>query len=422
MRATTQSEAPRARFRAHDNAVFDAVWLANDTRVASASGDATVRVFDPDTLMRTALCRGATGSVKCVREIPSASASLIASCGRDGSIRIHDTRVQSVYDPSVCPEMFHKPVFTLERAHSPPMAVQTSATKRRRIFAAETSASVTSMVFMPGREHMLFTGGAADGSIKLWDLRVGDRRRSTKLDADVVECVTPSIEQRSNSTFENRRQHGIASLDVDSSGTKLLASSTDSTIYLYDAQQLSLGHSRTLHGHAATSFYVRASFSPCGRFVASGSADSKAYLWDIEADCDGSDGIAPILQLDGHRGGEVSVAEWCKADMFKLATCGDDTTAKIWQVGFGLKAERPWVEGDEACGAARAIETPRLNRNKKQNGGAYASPVPFRTTSGSRQLRDSDIRKFFGNGSNLNRRMRNGSISSSTANFTAASS
>lgn len=67
-------------------------------------------------------------------------------------------------------------------------------------------------------------------------------------------------------------------LHVDASGTKLLPSSTDSSIYLYDTAQLGLGHCQVLTGHTATLFYVRASFSPCGRFVASGSPDSMGYI------------------------------------------------------------------------------------------------------------------------------------------------
>lgn len=427
MHASSPSQAPRARFRGHDNAIFDAIWLANDTRVASASGDATVRVFDPDTQTRTALCRGATGTVRCVREVPSSNGSLLASCGRDGAIRVHDVRVQSVYDPTIFSEAFHKPVLTLHNAHAAPVAVHTSATKRRRVFAAQPmSASVTSMVFMPGREYELFSGGSADGCVKLWDLRTGGRPRpGTKREAQVVDCVTPSAEQRGNATFENRRRHGIVSLDLDASGSKLLASSTDSTIYLYDAHQISLGHSRTLRGHTATSFYIRSSFSPCGRFVAAGSADSKAYLWDVEQDADGDDGIQPILQLDGHRGGEVSVVEWCKADMFKLVTCGDDTTAKLWQVEYGLSAERPWVDGDVPGGVARTVEVPHLSRKKKQSicGGSLQGKLTGRGGCSMRRLRDSDIRQFFGSrSSSSSSQMKDGSGSNRKIDHNVSSS
>lgn len=424
MRVAAPSHAPPARFRAHDNAIFDATWMANDTRIVSASGDATVRVFDPETLFRTALCRGATQSVKCVRTFDSdgsGSDAVLVSSGRDGAIRLHDLRVPSVYDPTICREMFHKPVFEVQRAHAPPIAMQATPTKRRRIAAPDPFASVTSVAMVPGRPNMLFSSGAADGSVKLWDVRVGGGGRcgsSRKVDTQCVESITPSEEPRGDSREGRRRRHGIASLDVDVSGTKLLASSTDSSIYIYDTAQLGLGHSQVLSGHTATSFYVRASFSPCGRFVASGSADSMGYIWDLEGDggvgsCGGLEGgeRRPIVQLDGHRGGDVSVVEWCKSDMFKVVTCGDDTTVKVWRAHCGDAAEdedkdervrqraRESEGGkDEGYGVSRALnEEEESCSSEKRNG---------RSLICSKRLRDTDIRSFFGNKSSSSNNSR----------------
>lgn len=419
MRALTPSQGPHARFRAHDNAVFDAIWLANDTRVASASGDGSVRVFDPETLFRTALCRGATASVKCIRTFGnSSSPPVISSCGRDGAIRVHDLRVPSVYDPSVCLEVFHQPVMTIENAHvpQPTISVPTSSTKRRRVFAAPavtregpSTASVTSIAVIPGYDHLLLSSGSADGSVKLWDLRGGSQFRRASFGsvaggsfgrhckARAVVTVTPSTERRADASYNNRRCHGIVSLDVDSSGSKLLASSTDSSIYIYDSHQLDLGHSRVLRGHSATSFYIRASFSPCGKFVSCGSADSKGYIWDLENGTEILD--RPILQLDGHRGGEVSVVDWCKRDMLKLATCADDTTVKLWTVKAGCSAEGVREDGDEVSNSARFVDASqsmtRVECGGKKSGGGL--------TTGTRRLRDSDIRTFFRSSSSFSK-------------------
>lgn len=242
-----------------------------------------------------------------------------------------------------------------------------------------SAASVTAVVTVPNRPFALFSAGAADGAVKLWDLRIGSSstsatarrrhksladlsRRSPKVESDCVECVTPSDEPRGDCDYApRRRRHGIASLDVDASGTKLLASSTDSSIYLYDTAQLGLGHSQVLTGHTATSFYVRAAFSPCGRFVASGSADSKGYIWDCyepRARRSPHKGTRPIVELDGHRGGDVSVVDWCKTDMLKVATCSDDTTVKVWHANSSLLNRR----------GERDTAIPRDPREAKEEG------------------------------------------------------
>lgn len=319
---------------------------------------------------------------------------LVSSC-RDGAIRLHDLRTPSLYIPSVCPDAFHKPVLEIHRAHVPtslptPAALAaTPPSKRRRVMPFSphqhmsmmqaSAASVTAVVTVPHRPFALFSAGAADGAVKLWDLRVGSSstsatsrrrhksladlsRRSPKVESDCVECVTPSDEPRGDCDFApRRRRHGIASLDVDASGTKLLASSTDSSIYLYDTAQLGLGHSQVLTGHTATSFYVRAAFSPCGRFVASGSADSKGYIWDCHeprARRSPHKGTRPIVELDGHRGGDVSVVDWCKTDMLKLATCSDDTTVKVWHTNSSLLDRR----------GGRDASTPSDSREAKDEG------------------------------------------------------
>lgn len=396
MRHETQSLAPPSRFIAHSNAIFDAVWIADDSRVATASGDGTVRVFDPETLFRTAMCRGAKGSVKCVRAFKHSSGAILVSSGRDGAIRLHDTRMASVYDPSVCAEAFHKPVLEVDGAHTPPLAMKASPSKRRRIAAPDRPASVTSIALLPGREHLMFSSGAADGSIKLWDVRAGDSDGSRrKADAGLVSCVTPSEEQREDFYLGKRRRHGIASLDLDETGSKLLASSTGSSIFIYDTNQLELGYYQKLRGHTATSFYVRASFSPCGRFVASGSADSKGYIWDLEQY--GTDGVQPILQLDGHRGGEVAVVEWCKSDRYKVATCGDDTTVKVWTADSGFQKEEGSIS--EGYGIARCLPSKRCGESLDSGSSGSLSRLIRRPPS--RRLRDADIRTFFGNRSNI---------------------
>lgn len=410
MHAATRATTPAARFLAHDNAIFDIIWMQNDSLVATASGDATVRVFDVETNFRRALLRGHSGSAKCIRALPSMP-NVLMSAARDGNVRAFDLRTPSVTD-RVNQEQYHAPVFTIHQPHSPPsvFASQVGVRKRRRVQATKpkpsVAASVTSLAFYPGRDSMLYTAGAADGTVKLWDLR--SLRGSSKtsptpekhgnlLSAVCVTSVTPATEPRRDNHPRGRRIYGIAHLDIDEQGRHLLVSSTDSTIYLYNANNLSLGHSKVLTGHTQTSFYIRARFSPDGEHVLSGSADAKSYIWDIKKRAVGG-AVQPILELEGHHGGEASAVDWCRQDPLKLATCADDSTAKVWSVDVTRRAA-PAREADEPEGES---ERPpdgqaRICRPKMP---APMVDSPARGTGNTNshtpnRYRDADIRSYF---------------------------
>lgn len=365
MHADLPSTSPLARFRAHDNAIFDATFLRQDTAAATASGDGTVRVFDLETTFRCAMLRASRGSVKCVRVQPG-NGNVIAAASRDGTIRLFDVRASSRYDTRWGREDSQKAVLTVERAHEGSIAEQVPATRKRRRVAAKPSASVTSLAW--GSNHEIFSGGAADGAVKLWDLRTNGK-------TGCMESVVPGLEG------SRQRGYGIANMDLVDG--KLAVSCTDSTIYVYNANGMRLGHTHMLEGHTQTSFYIRARLSPCGGFVMSGSADSMAYIWDLAGRTERGV-LAPILRLEGHRGGDASCVAWCRAEEFKIATCGDDTTLKVWKVKRGEQAaepgpwEGPWLNG------ARKVE-PTVKKREER----------IVKVGSKRTLRNTDIRSFF---------------------------
>lgn len=414
MHAPTRASSPVAKFSAHDNAIFDVIWMQNDSLVATASGDATVRVFDVQSSTRKALLKGHSGSAKCIRALPSMP-NVLMSTARDGNVRAFDLRVPSVSD-RVSREVYHAPIFSIHQPHIPASghsSMPGTARKRRRVRAEQPklshAASVTSLAFYPGQDTMLYTAGAADGTVKLWDLRsLRDAPRTSATAAKhgnlfsvvCVSSVVPGEESRMDEPPRGRRAHGIAHIDIDQQGRYLLVSCTDSTIYLYNAKNLSLGHARALTGHTQTSFYIRACFSPDGQHVLSGSADSKAYIWDVEApSVNGS--VNPILELEGHTGGEASAVDWCRSDSLKLATCADDSSAKVWTVDPNRRAAPP-AEPDAAGrapeerfteGFARTAK-PCIRYSRRSGKGGRGQTNCKLTTSSKSKVKDSDIRTF----------------------------
>lgn len=364
MHAETPSSSPLARFRAHDNAIFDATFLGQDTAAATASGDGTVRVFDLETTFRCAMLKASKSSVKCIRMQPDGT-NVIAAASRDGSIRLFDVREASRH-ARWGREDLQRPVLTVEKAHEGSVVEQVSSARKKRRVTAIPSASVTSLAWVS--QYEIFSGGAADGAVKLWDFRAGEKKQC-------VESVVPGLEG------SRQRGYGVASMDLVDG--KLAVSCTDSTIYVYNAGGLCYGHTHMLEGHTQTSFYIRARFSPCGGFVMSGSADSMAYIWDLTNRTD-QGVLAPILRLEGHRGGDASCVTWCGEEEFKVATCGDDTTVKVWKVKRGEKAAEPGSGRGARLNGARKVEPILKKRDERCN-----------KIGNKRTMRDADIRSFF---------------------------
>lgn len=383
---TTRNAAPLSRFVAHDNAIFDVIWMPGDREVATASGDGTVRVFDIDTMYRRALLRGHSGSAKAIRSLPGMP-NVLLSTGRDGNVRAFDLRAPSVTDHD-SREQYHAPVFTIDQPHAPSPSVScgsNGARKRRRVAAPKPrgghGASVTSLAFHPLCPETLYTAGAADGCVKQWDLRaLGGKQREAAPSARCVAKVTPCTESRAGGIAGARRTHGVAHIDVDASGRSLLVAATDSRIYLYSAGNLRLRHARVLAGHTATSFYIRARFSPDGSHVVSGSADARAYVWDVNAPCVGG-AVHPMLALDGHAGGEASAVDWCRSDPLKIATCADDATARVWTCSPERTPAPADAEGDECT--ARYVPPPALREH-----------TPAAAQQATLRSRTADIRDY----------------------------
>lgn len=284
--------------------------MPNHMKFVSASGDFTARLWDITesqcNLLRT--FNGHSRSVKTVtfkRKDPA----VFATGSRDGSILIWDSRATLNVD------MIPKADNCIYSGHAGGPGTPQSFRKKTRttpkIQGNVSSSSITGLAFQD--EYTLFSCGAGDGIIKIWDLR---RNYSCYKKEPQPKH---SLAYPGTSTFK-----GYTNLLIDNVGQRLYVNCMDSNIYAYNLASTSNDPIMKYSGHKNTTFYIKSCLSPDDKYIISGSSDGKAYIWNVEQS-------QPIVALTGHTV-EVTCAAWSQMSDTRIVTCSEDARHKIWRI------------------------------------------------------------------------------------------
>ncbi|KAG5527215.1 hypothetical protein RHGRI_028199 [Rhododendron griersonianum] len=283
-------------------------FLAEDTRIITASGDQSVKVWDAQEKKCIATLMGHTGSVKSTCSHPTNPGKLtipffylIVSGARDGLFMLWDLRCSNSKYGRPSPI----PLVEVRDAHKSPHGRRVRSGK-----AAPTS--VTSVLYLKD-EISIASAGAVDSVVKFWDVR--------NLKVPVIQACPNSevaIEKK-------RRLHGISSLSQDLNGVFIAASCMDNRIYLYNVLQLEKGPVKSFSGCFIESFFIKSALSPDASHILGGSSDGNAYIWQVNKP------QADPITMKGHNG-EVTAVDWCQSEVGKIATSSDDFTVCFWNV------------------------------------------------------------------------------------------
>ena len=280
----------------HTNGVYSAAFSPDGRLLATASLDATARVWDPTTGYCLRTLTGHTSSVWAVAFSPDGR--LLATASPDQTAR--------VWDPA-----------TGDCLHT---------------LTGHTD-SVTFVAFSP--DGRLATA-SNDQTARVWDPATGDCLRTLTGHTSNVYGVAFSPDGRlaTASNDQTARVWNPATGDClrtltghtssvwavafSPDGRLLATGSDDATARVWDPATGYCLH--TLTGHTNTVWAV--AFSPDGRLLATASVDTTARLWDpATGDC--------LHTLTGHTGEVTSVA--FSPDGQLLATGSNDKTARLWR-------------------------------------------------------------------------------------------
>ncbi|MBT9317410.1 toll/interleukin-1 receptor domain-containing protein [Leptothoe spongobia] len=283
------------RIKAHDDAVWSAVYSPDGTTIASGGFDQVVRLWDSDGNPMGQPFTGHEDDIWSVTFSPDGTT--IASASSDSTVRLWDLQGNQLN------------VFAGHWGHAKTVAFSPDGTTlasgdqggvvrlwdrqgKARAFPLEGESVIWSLAFSPDGTQIV--SGREDGKIHLWNLQ-GQRLKSLSEHTGAVLTVTFSPD-----------------------GQLMASGGNDKIIRLWDRQGKLL---RELEGH--TDGIVSLAFSPDGQWLISGGNDNTVRVWSR----DGQPVGPPLM---GHDYYVFSVA--VSPDGQTILSSGEDATLRWWKI------------------------------------------------------------------------------------------
>jgi WD40 repeat protein len=287
----------------HTDEVKSVVYRPDGRRLASASGDGTVKVWDPVTGEACLTIKSQTGAVHGVAYSPDGRR--LASGGQDGTVKVWD-----------------------------------AATGDKLLTLSGHTNPVYGVAYSPDGCHLASTGGY-DQTVKIWDAATGKFLRNLTGHTNAVyrvayspdgRCVASACQDQTVKIWDAATGENLLTLTghtgsvfgvaYSPDGRHVASSRLDQTVKVWDA---ATGRNLVTHkGHA--SWIHGVVYSPDGRCLASACDDHTVKIWDAAIELD-------TLTLREHLAQVRGVVY--SPDGRYLASASDDHTVKIWDAAAG---------------------------------------------------------------------------------------
>ncbi len=286
-----------ATLRGHASSVNMVIFAPDGQRLASASWDRTIKLWDVQSGKTVVTFTGHRDSVNAVAFTPDGQR--LASASSDHTLKLWDVQsgqaivtfnghTDSVWSITCSPDGK-----TLASAsNDKTVKLWDVASGRELATLTGHSASVNTIFFAP--DGKLLATGSTDKTVKLWDVR----------SRQVVATLTG-------------HEDLINSIAFGPDGQTLASASWDGTVKLWDLR--SKRELATFSGHTSRVWAV--AFAPDGKTIASGDDNGLVKLWDVRS-------RQPLRTLRGHAARIWSLA--FARDSQMLASGSNSGTVKLW--------------------------------------------------------------------------------------------
>ena len=328
----------------HNGAIYSVAFSPDWKRLATGSGDGTVKLWDAATGQETRSLKGHLGIVNSVAFSPDGKR--LATGSLDRTVKLWDVATGQetltlrghsdiVWAVTFSPDGKRLATGSGDRT----VKLWDAGAGRESITFKRQSSSVHSVAFSPDGKRL--ATGSNDGTVTLWDVGAGQETFSLKGHSSWVKSVAFSPDGKRLATGSGDRTvtlwdattgqetlslkghlDDVLSVAFSPDGKRLTTGSRDRTVKLWDAATGQ--ETLTLKGHSSSVLSV--AFSPDGKRLATGSFDGTIKLWDA-ANSQGT------LTLRGHSGTVRSGA--FSPDGKRLVTGSGDGTVRLWDAASG---------------------------------------------------------------------------------------
>ncbi len=348
-----------ACLRGHEGGVVGLAFSSDGQRLASASFDKTLRLWNGLSGEQLTCLRGHADGVRGVSFSPDGRR--LASASMDKTVRLWDAEsgeelarlvghTDDVYDLSFSPDGRRLASAAVDKT----VRLWDTLSGKRLACLYGHGHGVFGVSFSPDGQRLASASG--DGTVRVWDANTGKELacmrghghwvRDVSFSPDGVHLASASEDGtvRLWDTVSGKQlaclsghEREVNGVSFSPDGRRLASASHDKTVRQWEA--IAGGGLARLRGHEAV--VVSMTFSPDGRQVASGSYDKTVRLWDAASG-------EQLYCLRGHQGWVLDVA--FSPDGKRLASASEDATVRLWDAASGeqlgcLRGHEGWVWG-----------------------------------------------------------------------------